>query len=102
MGTDGKRYLWLDGADGGADNREDASSTRESGALRSSGDGLIEVLREEVHYFREQLNRELERRSAESERYQRIVAGLTQANANLTERLRELEDARIFPAEVLR
>jgi hypothetical protein len=52
---------------------------------------LIEELREEVHYLRQQLNRELERRSAESERYQRIVAGLTQANANLTERLRELE-----------
>jgi hypothetical protein len=53
--------------------------------------GLVEELREEVHYLREQLNSELERRSAESERYQRIVAGLTQANANLTERLRQLE-----------
>jgi hypothetical protein len=91
MGADGKRYVWLDGADGGADNGEDASSTRESDSLRLSDVGLIEELREEVHYLREQLNRELERRSAESERYQRIVAGLTQANANLTERLRELE-----------
>jgi hypothetical protein len=91
MGTDGKRYVWLDGTDGGADNGEDASSTRESDPLRLSDVGLIEELREEVHYLREQLNRELERRSAESERYQRIVAGLTQANANLTERLRELE-----------
>jgi hypothetical protein len=52
--------------------------------------GLVEELREEVHYLREQLNSELERRSVESERYQRIVAALTQANANLTERLREL------------
>jgi hypothetical protein len=87
MGPDGKRYVWLDGTDGG----EDTSSTHESGALRSSDVELIEELREEVHYLWEQLNRELERRGAESERYQRIVAGLTQANANLTERLRELE-----------
>jgi hypothetical protein len=91
MGTDGKRYVWLGGADGGADNGEDASSPHEYGTLRSSDVALIEELREEVHYLREQLNRELERRGAESERYQRIVAGLTQANANLTERLRELE-----------
>jgi hypothetical protein len=91
MGSDGRRYVWLGGADGGADNREETSSTHESGALRSSDVELIEELREEVHYLREQLNRELERRSAESERYQRIVAGLTQANTDLTERLRELE-----------
>jgi hypothetical protein len=91
MGADGKRYVWLDGTDGGGDNGEDASSTHEYGTLRSSDVALIEELREEVHYLREQLNRELERRGAESERYQRIVAGLTQANANLTERLRELE-----------
>jgi hypothetical protein len=61
MGPDGKRYVWLDGTDGG----EDTSSTHESGALRSSDVELIEELREEVHYLWEQLNRELERRSAE-------------------------------------
>jgi hypothetical protein len=33
----------------------------------------------------------LERRSAEAERYQQIVAALTQANASLTERLKALE-----------
>jgi hypothetical protein len=91
IGTDGKRYVWLNGTDEGADRGEDTSSTHESGALKSSDVELIGELHEEVHYLREQLNRELERRSAESERYQRIVAGLTQANVNLSERLRELE-----------
>jgi hypothetical protein len=88
MGDDGLRYVW---ADGGADNGEDASSPHESGALRSSDGKLVEELRAEVHYLREQLTRELERRSAESERYQRIVAGLTQANAALAQRMPELE-----------
>jgi hypothetical protein len=37
------------------------------------------------------LRAELERRDEEVDRYQRIVAGLAQANANLSERVRELE-----------
>ncbi len=37
------------------------------------------------------LRAELERRGEEADRYQRIVAGLAQTNANLSERVRELE-----------
>jgi hypothetical protein len=63
---------------------------------------MIEELRDEVHYLREQLHQELERRSAEAERYQQIVAALTTANASLSERLRALEppsDPRESPTE---
>ncbi len=48
---------------------------------------LIEELRDRVRF----LERELDRRSVEAERYQKIVAGLAQANANLTDRLKELD-----------
>jgi hypothetical protein len=39
------------------------------------------------------LERSLERRSLEAERYQQIVAGLTQTNNNLSARVLELEPA---------
>jgi excisionase family DNA binding protein len=48
---------------------------------------LIESLQDQVAFLRA----ELERRGEEADRYQRIVAGLAQTNANLTERMRELE-----------
>src|SRR5215203_4013425 len=48
---------------------------------------LVEELRDRVRF----LERELDRRSVEAERYQHIVAGLATANANLTDRLKELE-----------
>ena len=48
---------------------------------------LIEELRDRVAF----LERSLERRSVEAERYQQIVAGLTQINNQLATRLRELE-----------
>ncbi len=50
---------------------------------------LIESLQDQVVFLRA----ELERRGEEAERYQRIVAGLAQTNAKLSERVRELEAA---------
>ena len=48
---------------------------------------LVESLQDQVAFLRA----ELERRGGEADRYQRIVGGLAQANANLSERVRELE-----------
>ena len=88
-GSDGRRYVYLDtGADNVTDTGVDMSTTRERNALISE---MVEELRDEVHFLREQLHQELERRSAEAERYQQIVAALATANASLSERLQELE-----------
>jgi hypothetical protein len=96
-GSDGRRYVYLDtGADDMADKGADASATGERTALISE---MVEEMRTEVHYLRGQLHQELERRSAEAERYQQIVAALTAANASLSERLRELEPAQGTPTE---
>jgi hypothetical protein len=48
---------------------------------------MVEELRDRVAF----LERSLERRSVEAERYQQIVAGLTQTNNQLATRLRELD-----------
>jgi chromosome segregation ATPase len=48
---------------------------------------LVEELRDRVAF----LERALERRSVEAERYQQIVASLTQTNNHLASRLREIE-----------
>ena len=53
-------------------------------------DPLVEELRDRVAF----LERALERRSVEAERYQQIVAGLTQTNNQLAGRLREIEAPR--------
>jgi hypothetical protein len=79
--SDGRVYVYLD--DG-----LDEVSHPERDALISE---MVEELRDEVRYLREQLHQELERRSAEAERYQQIVAALARANASLTERLQALE-----------
>jgi hypothetical protein len=87
MGEDGRRYVYIEA---GGDNAADEAPTHERDALISE---MVEGLRDEVHYLRKQFNQELERRSAEAERYQRIVAALAAANASLTERLQALEAA---------
>jgi hypothetical protein len=88
-GPDGRRYVYLGtGADTMADKGADPSATSERDVLIFE---MVEEMRAEVHYLRDQLHQELERRSAEAERYQQIVAALTTANASLSERLRELE-----------
>jgi hypothetical protein len=87
--ADGRVYIYLGhGVGEGADARVDNVSHPERDALISE---MVGELRDEVRYLREQLHQELERRSAEAERYQQIVAALTQANASLTERLQALE-----------
>ncbi len=50
-------------------------------------DPYVRLLEDQVKF----LQRELERRGEEAERLQRIVAGLTQANAQLASRVPELE-----------
>ena len=47
----------------------------------------VEEVRNRVRF----LEREFDRRHVEAGRYQQIVAGLATANANLTDRLKELE-----------
>jgi hypothetical protein len=84
LGTDGKRYVYLDeGADGGAD----ASSTREPNSLRSDRDELIEAKDQAIRILEEQLREEREARK----RADTIIAQLTQANAALAARVPELE-----------
>ena len=86
---DGRVYVYLNyGVGEGVDAGMDEVSHLERDALRSE---MVEELRDEVRYLREQLHHELERRSAEAERYQQIVAALTRANASLTESLQALE-----------
>ncbi len=55
---------------------------------------LVEELRDRVAF----LERELERRDMEADRYQQIVAGLTQTNNQLSTRLRKLEAPQV-PSE---
>ena len=87
--ADGRVYVYLGyGVGEGTDAWVDDVSHPERDTLMSE---MVGELRDEVRYLREQLHQELERRSAEAERYQQIVAALTQANASLTERLQALE-----------
>jgi hypothetical protein len=57
----------------------------------STGVGAREELVEELRGRVEFLERELERRSREAERYQQIVAGLTQANTEQARAIRAIE-----------
>ena len=56
-------------------------------------DPLVEELVEELKNRVAFLERALERRSVEAERYQQIVAGLTQTNNQLATQLREIVEA---------
>ena len=76
MGEDGRVYVYLD-------LYQDMSPPESQGDYEP----LVEELRARVRF----LERELDRRSVEAERYQHIVAGLATAHANLTDRLKELE-----------
>ena len=90
---DGTVYVLLP-ADMSRDTERDADDAPH-GMPPPERDALISEmvggLRDEVRYLREQFNQELERRSAEAERYQQIVAALATANASLAERLQALE-----------
>lgn len=80
MGEDGRVYVYLD--------LSQDMSQPESQVHR---DPLVEELLEELRDRVAFLERSLERRSVEAERYQQIVAGLTQTDNQLASRLRELE-----------
>lgn len=79
-GRDGRVYVYLDLS-------QDASQPESQIHRDPTVEELLEELRDRVAF----LERALERRSMEAERYQQIVAGLTQANNQLVGRLPELE-----------
>ena len=83
---DGAVRVWLD--DGGTEAGHQAHG--EAGAL-------IEVLREQAEYLREQLDQERAARTEERRRHDTIIAQLTQANAALASRVPELEAPRERP-----
>jgi hypothetical protein len=90
MGEDGRRYVYVEaGRDlAAAEAPTHEHDVHERDVLMAE---MVEELHDELHYLREQLNQELERRSAEAKSFQLTIRTLTSANASLTERLRALE-----------
>ncbi len=82
----GRVYVVLGG---GTSSANRPPNTDEPIGEPSAQSELIESLQDQVAFLRA----ELERRGEEANRYQRIVAGLAQTNAKLSERVRELEAA---------
>lgn len=80
MGQDGRVYVYLDLS-------QDMSHPESQVHRDPAVEELVEELRDRVAF----LERSLERRSLEAERYQQIVAGLTQTNNQLSARVLELE-----------
>jgi hypothetical protein len=80
LGQDGRVYVYLDLS-------QDTSHPESQVHRDPMVEELVEELRDRVAF----LERSLERRSVEAERYQQIVAGLTQTNNNLSARVLELE-----------
>jgi hypothetical protein len=80
LGSDGMVYVHLDLS-------QDVSNPESQVHRDPLVEELVEELRDRVAF----LERALERRSLEAERYQQIVAGLTQTNNQLAGRLREQE-----------
>jgi len=89
MGEDGRVYVYLDLS-------QDTSHPESQVHRDPLVEELVEELRDRVAF----LERAMERRSVEAERYQQIVAGLTQTNNQLASRLRELEAPEAPPAPV--
>ncbi len=83
LGQDGRVYVYLDLS-------QDTSHSESQVHRDPLVEELVEELRDRVAF----LERSLERRSLEAERYQQIVAGLTQTNNNLSVRVLELEAPR--------
>ena len=92
LGEDGRRYVYVEAA---RDEATDEALTHEHDVLISE---MVGELHDELQYLREQLHQELERRSAEAERFQQTIRALTSANASLTERLRALEPPQGTPS----
>ncbi len=85
-GDDGTVYVRLD---------DDRTQSNGDGAddRTANQTPIVEILREQVAYLREQLDREREARTEERRRQDTIIMQLTQANAALASRLPELEAA---------
>ena len=98
MGEDGRRYVYLEA---GRDVAAAEAPTHEHDV--NERDVLIPEmvgeLHDELHYLREQLHQELERRSAEVERFQLTIRALTSANVSLSQRLQELEPPQGTPSD---
>jgi hypothetical protein len=83
-GEDGRFYVYVD----------TSTSRVDQSAYESKGESKIEVLERLIEGQQDRiafLERELERRGDETVRLHQIVAGLTQANAQLAARVPELE-----------
>jgi hypothetical protein len=92
VGEDGRRYVYIEA---GSDVAATEAPTHERDVLISE---MAEELHDELHYLREQLNQELQRRSAEAKSFQLTIRELTSANASLTERLRALKPSQGTPS----
>src|SRR5215211_1402959 len=97
VGEDGRRYVYLKA---GRDEVIGEAPTHEHGlhehdALISE---MVGELHDELRYLREQLNQELERRSAEAKSFQLLIRALISANVSLIERLRTLEPPQGTPS----
>src|SRR5918994_953026 len=97
LGEDGRRYVYVEaGRDlAAAEAPTHEHDVHERHVLISE---MVEELHDELHYLREQLNQELERRSAEAKSFQLTIRELTSANASLTERLRALKPSQGTPS----
>ena len=87
LGQDGRVYVYLDLS---RDTSHPESQVHRDPAVEE----LVEELRDRVAF----LERSLERRSLEAERYQQIVAGLSQTNNQLSARVLELDAPTDRPA----
>ena len=95
MGEDGRRYVYVEARpEEAAHTPTHEHGVHERDLLISE---MVEEMHDELHYLREQLNHELERRSAEAKSFQHTIRALTSANASLTERLRALEPPQGVP-----
>ena len=90
MGEDGRRYVYVEAERdlAAAEALTHEHDVHERDVLMAE---MVGELHDELHYLREQLNQELERRSAEAKSFQLTIRALTSADASLTERLRALE-----------
>ena len=83
-GEDGRFYVYVDTSTAGLDTSVDESKDESKVEVLER---LIEGQQERIEF----LERSLERRDDETERLHRIIAGLAQANTNLSARVPELE-----------
>ncbi len=96
VGEDGRRYVYIEaGRDVAAEAPTHEHDVHEREVLISE---IVGELHDELHYLREQLHQELERRSAEAKYFQQTIRALTSTNASLTERLRALEPPQGTPS----